>query len=118
MAVVTSSAATVAATSVAAVFGGQFQTGAEHKSDPAAIEKAFQCQAQQYMTTPVAGDVCTPSSAAGSAEQLTLPQQQYQLYDPMGQSRASDLFDLTSTVTDDSDSQFMNLGGAIDQHII
>lgn len=68
------------------------------------------------MTAPVAGDVCTPSTAAGSAEQLPLPQEQYQLYDPMGQSRASDLFDLTSTVTDDSDSQFMNLGGAIDQH--
>lgn len=50
-------------------------------------------------------------------EQLPPPQQQYQLCDPMGQSRANDLFDLTSTVTDDSDSQFMILGGAIDQHI-
>jgi hypothetical protein len=35
----------------------------------------------------------------------------------MGQSRAKDLFDLTITVTDDSDSQFMNMGGAIDQNI-
>ena len=35
----------------------------------------------------------------------------------MGQSRAKDLFDLTSTITDDSDSQFINLGGAIDQNI-
>ena len=35
----------------------------------------------------------------------------------MGQSRAKNLFDLTSTVTDDSDSQFMNMGEAIDQNI-